>query len=90
VHYRPLRFSENGYKIKNNEMSDSDNPPIGLILCGSKSEALAKYATSGMDNQLFVSKYLFKLSDKKVFENFIERKLENKTLSKRVFLKGLT
>ncbi len=27
---------------KDNEMTDGDNPPIGLILCGSKGEALAK------------------------------------------------
>ncbi|NDV65831.1 YhcG family protein [Bacteroides sp. 224] len=60
---------------KENEMSDSDNPPIGLILCGSKGEALAKYATSGMDNQLFVSKYLVQLPDKKVLENFIREEI---------------
>jgi len=62
--------------FKDNEMSDGDNPPIGLILCGSKGEALAKYATSGMDNQLFVSKYLVKLPDKKVLENFIRKEME--------------
>ncbi|MDL2289844.1 PDDEXK nuclease domain-containing protein [Paludibacteraceae bacterium OttesenSCG-928-F17] len=61
---------------KDNEMSDGDNPPIGLILCGSKGEALAKYATSGMDNQLFVSKYLVKLPERKVLEEFIKRELE--------------
>ena len=61
---------------KDNEMSDGDNLPIGLILCGSKGEALAKYATSGMDNQLFVSKYLVQLPDKKVLENFIKKELD--------------
>lgn len=60
---------------KDNEMSDGDNPPIGLILCGSKGEALAKYATSGMDNQLFVSKYLVQLPDRKVLENFIRKEI---------------
>ncbi|OJV78752.1 MAG: cytoplasmic protein [Bacteroidia bacterium 44-10] len=60
---------------KDNEMSDGDNPPIGLILCGSKGKALAKYATSGMDNQLFVSKYLVQLPDKKVLENFIKKEI---------------
>lgn len=60
---------------KDSEMSDGDNPPIGLILCGSKGEALAKYATSGMDNQLFVSKYLVQLPDKKVLENFIKKEI---------------
>lgn len=58
------------------EMSEGDNPPIGLILCGNKNEALAKYATSGMDNQLFVSKYLVQLPDKKILENFIRKELE--------------
>lgn len=61
--------------FKDNEMSDGDNPPIGLILCGSKGEALAKYATSGMDNQLFVSKYLVQLPDKKVLESFIKKEI---------------
>ncbi len=60
---------------KDNEMSDGDNPPIGLILCGSKGEALAKYATSGIDNQLFVSKYLVQLPDKRVLENFIKKEI---------------
>lgn len=56
-------------------MSDDDNPPIGLILCGSKGEALAKYATSGIDNQLFISKHLVQLPNKKVSENFIKKKI---------------
>jgi predicted nuclease of restriction endonuclease-like (RecB) superfamily len=60
---------------KDSEMSDGDNPPIGLILYGSKGETLAKYATSGMDNQLFVSKYLVQLPDKKVLENFIKKEI---------------
>jgi hypothetical protein len=60
---------------KENEMAEGDNPPIGLILCGDKSEALAKYATIGMDNQLFVSKFLVKLPERKVLEEFIRREL---------------
>lgn len=61
---------------KENEMSEGDNPPIGLILCGNKGEVLAKYATSGMDNQMFVSKYLINLPEKKVLEDFIKKELE--------------
>lgn len=57
-------------------MSEGDNPPIGLILCGDKGEVLARYATSGMDNQMFVSKYLVKLPEKKLLEEFIKRELE--------------
>ena len=58
---------------KENMMSEGDNPPIGLILCGGKDEVLVRYATSGIDNQMFVSKYLVKLPEKKVLEEFIKK-----------------
>jgi predicted nuclease of restriction endonuclease-like (RecB) superfamily len=35
-----------------------DNPPIGILLCTDKSDAVAQYATAGIDQQLFVSRYL--------------------------------
>jgi predicted nuclease of restriction endonuclease-like (RecB) superfamily len=60
---------------KENEMSEGDNPPIGIILCSDKDNELVKYSTAGMDDQLFVSKYLVKLPEKKVFENFIKKEL---------------
>jgi len=63
---------------KENEMSEGDNPPVGLILCGNKNEALARYATTGIDNQMFVSQYLLKLPDKKLLESFIRNEIKNK------------
>ena len=59
---------------KDNEMTEGDNPPVGIILCGDKNETLVKYATN-TDNQLFVSQYLVKLPEKKVLENFMKREL---------------
>ena len=61
---------------KENEMAEGDNPPIGLVLCGDKNETLARYATTGMDNQLFVSKFLIKLPEQKLLEDFIRRELD--------------
>jgi len=61
---------------KKNEMSEDDNPPIGIILCGDKDDTLVEYATSGMDDHLFISKYLVKLPEKKILETFIKRELE--------------
>ena len=61
---------------KENEMTENDNPPIGIILCASKNDTLVKYATSGMDENMFVSKYLIKLPEKKVFEDFIKQELD--------------
>jgi predicted nuclease of restriction endonuclease-like (RecB) superfamily len=61
---------------KDNEMAETDNPPIGLILCGDKNETLVKYTTN-IDNQLFVSQYLVNLPKKKVLENFMKRELNH-------------
>lgn len=46
---------------KENEMHEGDNPPVGIILCASKNENLVRYATSGLPQQVFVSKYLINL-----------------------------
>jgi len=61
---------------KENEMSEGDNPPIGIVLCSDKNDTLVRYSSAGMDDQLFVSKYLVKLPEKKVFENFLKRELQ--------------
>ena len=58
---------------KENEMMEDDNPPIGIILCANKNDTLVKYATSGMDENMFVSKYLLKLPDKELLESFMRR-----------------
>jgi predicted nuclease of restriction endonuclease-like (RecB) superfamily len=46
---------------KENEMQKHDKPPVGIILCAGKNEALAKYATMGLPQKVFVSKYLVNL-----------------------------
>ena len=50
-----MNFYLNYYK--DNEMIESDNPPIGILLCTGKGESTVKYATAGINNQLFISKY---------------------------------
>lgn len=54
------------------EMSEGDNPPIGIILCADKDEALVKYTTAKMADKMFVSKYLLELPDRKVLESIIK------------------
>jgi len=56
-------------------MHSGDNPPVGLLLCTEKDEALAEYALGGMDNQLFISKYKLALPSKAEIKEFMERKL---------------
>ena len=43
--------------IKENEMFEGENPPIGLILCADKDEAQVRYALGGINNKVFASKY---------------------------------
>ncbi|MES2733419.1 MAG: PDDEXK nuclease domain-containing protein [Bacteroidota bacterium] len=50
---------------------ESDNPPIGLLLVIDKNEPLVEYALAGIDNQLFVSKYLLELPNKEKLKDFI-------------------
>lgn len=53
-----------------------DNLPIGILLCTQKGKKLVEYALSGMDEQLFVSKYLLELPDKEQLEKFIQSEIE--------------
>jgi len=57
------------------EMTEGDNSPIGIILCADKNDTLVEYATADKNNQLFVSKYLVNLPEKKVLEEFIRKEL---------------
>ena len=59
-----------GY-FANEENTEGDNPPIGIILTKEKDELLVKYATYGMNSQLFVSKYQLYLPDKDDLINLV-------------------
>jgi len=65
----------NYYKAE--EMQPDDKPTIGILLVTNKNNALVQYATAGMDNQLFVSKYLLELPNKETLEDFIKNELQN-------------
>ncbi|NBV99682.1 MAG: DUF1016 family protein [Proteobacteria bacterium] len=49
---------------------------FGILLVTNKNNALVEYATAGMDNQLFVSKYLLELPKKEQLKAFIEKELK--------------
>ncbi|MFZ2889103.1 PDDEXK nuclease domain-containing protein [Sulfuricurvum sp.] len=68
-----MNFYLNYYK--NEIMAESDNPPIGLILCATKNHTKVEYATAGLSNQLFVSKYKINLPSLESIEEFIEDEL---------------
>jgi len=62
---------------RRNEMTQGDNPPVGVILCAMKNETLVEYATSGLSNEIFVSKYLIQLPSIEELKNLIEFDLQN-------------
>ncbi|TAM97135.1 MAG: DUF1016 family protein [Chitinophagaceae bacterium] len=54
-----------------NEMQGNDNPPVGIILCAGKNNALVKYATSGLPQKVFVSKYMVSLPSEQELKKII-------------------
>ena len=58
-----------------NEMTEGDNPPVGILLCTQKDHALVEYALAAMSNQLFVSKYELVLPSKDQIARFLEAKM---------------
>lgn len=65
---------------RTNEMREGDNPPVGILLCTGKDSTLVEYALAGMDNNLFVSKYLLELPSKEEMQAFLERSLKQELL----------
>jgi len=57
---------------KSNAMEDGDNPPVGIILCSDRDEAVVEFATAGMDQKLFVSRYLVALPSVEKLRSFLE------------------
>ena len=54
-----------------------DNPTIGILLCTEKGSKMVEYALAGMEEKLFVSKYLVQLPQKEQLIQFIENELKN-------------
>lgn len=50
--------------FKAEEGSPSDNPPIGIVLGADKDDLVVEYATQGITNKIFVSRYQLYLPDK--------------------------
>lgn len=52
---------------------EGENPPVGLILCAQKDEAVARYALEGLPNKVMASEYRTALPDETKLAAEIER-----------------
>ena len=52
---------------------EGENPPVGLILCSEKDEALARYALEGLPNNVLAAEYRITLPDEKLLASELDR-----------------
>ena len=57
---------------KKHEMTAGDQPPIGILLCTRKNQALVEFALGDLPNSLFVSNYAVEMPDKATMEKFLK------------------
>ena len=58
---------------KEHLVEPGENEPIGIILCSEKSDTVVRYATGGINAQVFAAQYLTNLPD----EESLRREIEN-------------
>ena len=69
-----LNMYLNYYKTEIND--ETDNEPIGIILCTDKDSVQAEYALGNLSNQIFASKYTLYIPEREVLEEQVERVLK--------------
>jgi hypothetical protein len=52
---------------------EGENPPVGLILCANKGQALAKYALDGLPNKIMAANYKTILPDAEVLQRELDK-----------------
>lgn len=62
---------------RENMTTEGDNAPIGILLCTDATTEMVKYATAGMDENLFVSKYLLQLPTRETFIEFLNKEIKD-------------
>ena len=60
------------YALKN-WVQEGENPPVGLILCAQKNEAVARYALGGLPNKVMAAEYRTALPDEELLASEIDR-----------------
>ncbi len=61
--------------VKKEINKEGDAEPIGILLCTEKDKVQVEYATAGMNNKIFVSKYKTYLPSKEILEKEVRKLL---------------
>jgi predicted nuclease of restriction endonuclease-like (RecB) superfamily len=75
---RPFKPSDAGQMnfyvnwFKAHMMEEGDQPPVGILLCSDSDGTEVEFATAGMDQKLFVSRYLVALPSVEKLRSFLE------------------
>lgn len=56
---------------RKHQMTAGDQPPIGILLCTRKNDALVEFALGDLSNKVFVSRYAVELPGKEEMERFL-------------------
>ena len=64
--------------FKEEENMPGDNEPIGIIIAADKHDLLVKFATGGLSNKIFVSKYQLYLPNQKELEKKVKEIIDLK------------
>jgi hypothetical protein len=62
-------------------MAPDDNFPVGILLCTDKGNTQVKYASAGLDKNIFVQKYLIELPDENTLKEYITREFKEKSFT---------
>ena len=71
-------------------MREDENPPVGLILCSEKDEAIAQYALEGLPNKVMAAEYRVTLPDEDLLADELDRTRQAIELRASVTLPALT
>ena len=63
-------------------MQPDDNPPVGLLLCTDYGETTVRYATEGLSQNLFVSKYQLQLPSTEELRRYMLENFDDQTIAK--------
>ena len=62
---------------KKNIMEKNDNPPIGILMCTQAGKELVEYTKEGIDENLFVKKYMLALPKESELTKWLKKEIKN-------------